>query len=48
MPEDLSHRRSLLTIALVGALLPADVPEGRMMRAGQVRRSSWGTLKTGG
>jgi hypothetical protein len=25
--------RSLLTTALVGALLPQDVPEGRMMRA---------------
>jgi hypothetical protein len=33
MPDDLARRRSLLTIALVGALLPKDVPEGRMVRA---------------
>jgi hypothetical protein len=33
MPDDTSRRRSLLTTALVGALLPADVTEGRMMRA---------------
>lgn len=33
MPEDLSRRRSLLTAALVGALLPPAVPEGRMLRA---------------
>ena len=28
-----SDRNSLLTTALVGALLPADVPEGRMIRS---------------
>ena len=28
-----SRRRSLLTTALVGALLPADVPEGHMLRS---------------
>ena len=34
MPDDnLAHRRSLLTTALVGALLPKDVPEGHMLRA---------------
>jgi hypothetical protein len=33
MPDDVARRRSLLTTALVGALLPADVPEGRLMRA---------------
>jgi hypothetical protein len=31
MPDD-TCRRHLLTTALVGALLPADVPEGGMMR----------------
>jgi hypothetical protein len=30
---DLSRRRSLVTAALVGALLPADVPEGQTVRA---------------
>jgi hypothetical protein len=33
MPDDVTQRRHLLTTALVGALLPPDVPEGRMMRA---------------
>jgi hypothetical protein len=33
MPDDTPLHCSLLTTALVGALLPADVPEGRMMRA---------------
>jgi hypothetical protein len=33
MPDDASRRSSLLTTALVGALLPADVPEGRMVRS---------------
>jgi hypothetical protein len=33
MPDDTASRRHLLATALVGALLPADVPEGRMMRA---------------
>jgi hypothetical protein len=34
MPDnDLAQRRSLLTTALVGALLPKDVPEGHMVRA---------------
>jgi len=31
--SDLSRRSSLLTTALVGALLPKDVPEGQMVRA---------------
>jgi hypothetical protein len=30
---DASLRRSLLTTALVGALLPTDVPEGQILRA---------------
>src|SRR5262245_42532210 len=34
MPDnDLAQRRSLLTTALVGALLPKDVPEGKVLRA---------------
>jgi hypothetical protein len=33
VPDDLSRRRSLLTVALVGALLPDPVPEVRMLRA---------------
>jgi hypothetical protein len=33
MPDDTARRRSLLTTALIGALLPAPVPEGRIVRA---------------
>src|SRR5262245_26621103 len=33
MPDDLTRRRHLLATALVGALLPAEVPDGRVMRA---------------
>jgi len=33
MPDELSRRRSLLTVALVSALLPDAVPETRMLRA---------------
>ncbi len=33
MPEELSRRRSLLTVALVTALLPDGVPEARMLCA---------------
>ena len=33
MPDDPSRRRSLLTVALVGALLPDTVPEARMLRS---------------
>src|SRR5262245_36578178 len=33
MTDDTVARRSLLTTALVGALLPKDVPEGQMVRA---------------
>src|SRR5262249_9058848 len=33
MPHDTARRRSLLTTALVDALLPKDVPEGHMVRA---------------
>ena len=35
MPDDtnIAQRRNLLTTALVGALLPKDVPEGHMVRA---------------
>jgi hypothetical protein len=34
MPDDdIARKRSLLTTALVGALLPRAVPEGRMLRA---------------
>jgi hypothetical protein len=33
MPDDTTRRHHLLTTALVGALLPADVPEGHVMRA---------------
>ena len=33
MPDDIATRRALLTTALVGALLPGHVPEGRMVRA---------------
>jgi len=34
MPDDtIAQRRNLLTTALVGALLPKDVPEGYMVRA---------------
>src|SRR5262245_2233736 len=32
-PDDLTQRRSLLTTALVGALLPNDVPQVHMVRA---------------
>jgi hypothetical protein len=33
MPDDIVRRRNLLATALVGALLPKEVPEGHIVRA---------------
>src|SRR5262245_50623404 len=48
MPDNnLAQRRSLLTTALVGALLPKDVAEGQMVRAWLDSWSGVGHVVTG-
>jgi hypothetical protein len=47
MSDDTARRRHLVTTAMVGALLPADVPEGQMIRAWLDNWTGIGHVATG-